>query len=90
MISVFSVAYENEAQSDWTGSEGRGAVASHVANLSSRAIGQHYGIGSSAIGAIHRRLVDRPESAEDRRIGDNATKAEENKVHSVSLTPSAA
>jgi hypothetical protein len=35
------------------------AVASRLANASDRAIGLHYGIGSSAIGAIHRRLADR-------------------------------
>ena len=37
------------------------AVASRLANLSGRLIGQHYGIGSAAIGAIHRRLADRPD-----------------------------
>jgi hypothetical protein len=37
------------------------ALASRLANLSGRMIGQHYGIGSSAIGAIHR-LADRPEA----------------------------
>ncbi len=38
------------------------ALASRLANLSGRTIGQHYEIGSSAIGAIHRRLADRPEA----------------------------
>ena len=38
------------------------AVASRLANLSGRQIGQHYGIGSAAIGAIHRRLADRPDA----------------------------
>jgi hypothetical protein len=37
------------------------ALASRLATLSGRTIGQHYGIGSSAIGAIHR-LADRPEA----------------------------
>ena len=37
-------------------------LASELANLSGRAIGEHYGIGSSAIGAIHPRLANRPES----------------------------
>ena len=40
------------------------AVASRLANLSGRLIGQHYGIGSAAIGAIHRRLADRPNALE--------------------------
>ena len=40
------------------------AVASRLANLSGCRIGQHYGIGSSAIGAIHRRLADRPDALE--------------------------
>jgi hypothetical protein len=40
------------------------ALASRLTNASGRAIGQHYGIGSSAIGAIHRRLADRPEALE--------------------------
>ncbi len=35
------------------------ALASRLAEESGRAIGEHYGIGSSAIGAIHRRLADR-------------------------------
>lgn len=35
------------------------ALASRLANTSGRAIAQHYGIGSAAIGAIHRRLADR-------------------------------
>ena len=39
-------------------------LASELANLSGRAIGEHYGIGSSAIGAIHRRLANRPEAQE--------------------------
>jgi hypothetical protein len=38
------------------------ALASRLANLSGRLIGQHYGIGSAAIGAIHRRLADRPDA----------------------------
>ena len=40
------------------------AVASRLANLSGRLIGQHYGIGSAAIGAIHRRLADRRDALE--------------------------
>ncbi len=40
------------------------ALASRLANLSGRLIGQHYGIGSAAIGAIHRRLADRPDALE--------------------------
>src|SRR5208337_645109 len=40
------------------------ALASRLANLSGRLIGQHYGIGSAAIGAIHRRLADRPDTLE--------------------------
>jgi len=35
------------------------ALASRLADESGRAIGEHYGIGSAAIGAIHRRLADR-------------------------------
>jgi hypothetical protein len=38
------------------------ALASRLANLSGHTIGQHYGISSSALGAIHRRLADRPEA----------------------------
>jgi hypothetical protein len=38
------------------------ALASRFVNLSRRAIGEHYRIGSSAIGAIHRRLAERPEA----------------------------
>jgi hypothetical protein len=37
------------------------ALASRFVNLSGRAI-EHYRIGSSAIGAIHRRLAERPEA----------------------------
>jgi hypothetical protein len=37
------------------------ALASRLANLSGRTIGENYRIGSSAIGAIHRRLAERPE-----------------------------
>jgi hypothetical protein len=37
-------------------------LASRLATLSGRTIGQHYGIGSSAISAIHRRLADRPQA----------------------------
>jgi hypothetical protein len=33
-----------------------------LANLTGRLIGQHYEIGSSAIGAIHCRLADRPDA----------------------------
>ena len=40
------------------------ALASRLANMSGRLIGQHYGISSSAIVAIHRRLADRPEVLE--------------------------
>ncbi len=38
------------------------ALASRLVNLSGRLIGQHYGIGSAAIGAIHRRLANRPDA----------------------------
>ncbi len=38
------------------------ALASRLAEANGRAVGEHYGIGSSAIGAIHRRLADRPEA----------------------------
>jgi hypothetical protein len=38
------------------------ALASRFVNLSGRAIGEHDRIGSSAIGAIHRRLAERPEA----------------------------
>jgi hypothetical protein len=38
------------------------ALASQLANLSGRLIEQHYGIGSAAIGATHRRLADRPDA----------------------------
>ena len=37
------------------------ALASRLVDVTGRAIGEHYGIGSSAVGAIHRRLADRPE-----------------------------
>ena len=40
------------------------AVASRLANLRGRVIAQHYGIGSSAIGTIHRRLADRSDALE--------------------------
>jgi len=64
------------------------ALASRLAKLSGRLVGQHYGIGSAAIGAIHRRLADRPtRRTGDYRIADKATKKEEDKVQSVSLTP---
>jgi hypothetical protein len=38
------------------------AMASRLANRSGRTIGEHHRIGSSAIGAIHRRLAERPEA----------------------------
>ncbi len=37
------------------------ALASRLAAVNGRAIGEHYGIGSAAIGAIHRRLANRPD-----------------------------
>ena len=40
------------------------ALASRLADVSGRAIGLHYGIGSSAIGAIHRRLAGRADVLE--------------------------
>ena len=40
------------------------ALASRLANMSGRLVGEHYGIGSAAIGAIHRRLADRPDVLE--------------------------
>ena len=40
------------------------ALASRLANLSGRMAGEHSGIGSAAIGAIHRRLADRPDALE--------------------------
>ena len=38
------------------------ALASRLANPSDRLIGQHYEIGSAAIGAIHRRLAEQPDA----------------------------
>jgi hypothetical protein len=38
------------------------ALASRLANLSRWTIREHYRIGSSAIGAIYRRLAERPEA----------------------------
>lgn len=40
------------------------ALASRLANATGRAIGLHYGISSSAIGAIHRRLAGRADVLE--------------------------
>jgi putative transposase len=40
------------------------ALASRLADISGRLIGQHYGISSSGIVAIHRRLADRPDVVE--------------------------
>jgi REP element-mobilizing transposase RayT len=40
------------------------ALASRLAEANGREIAQHYGIGSSALGAIHRRLATRPEVLE--------------------------
>jgi len=40
------------------------ALASRLAEVTGRAIGLHYGIGSSAVRATNRRLADRPESLE--------------------------
>ena len=37
-------------------------VASRLAEATGRQIGLHYGIGSSAVRAIHRRLAERPEA----------------------------
>ncbi len=36
-------------------------LAARLAGMSGRAIGLHYGIGAAAVGAIHRRLADRPD-----------------------------
>jgi hypothetical protein len=36
-------------------------LAVRLADLSGRAVGQHYGISSTGVGAIHRRAADRPE-----------------------------
>jgi hypothetical protein len=35
-------------------------LAARLADASGRAIGLRYGIGAAAVGAIHRRLTDRP------------------------------
>ena len=40
------------------------ALASRLSDLSGRAIGVRYGIGSSAIGSIHQRLAQRAEASE--------------------------
>ena len=40
------------------------ALASRLADTGGRLIGQHYGISSSGIAAIHRRLADRPDVLE--------------------------
>ena len=37
------------------------ALASRLAGVTNRAVGEHYGIGSSAVNSIHVRLSDRPE-----------------------------
>jgi REP element-mobilizing transposase RayT len=37
------------------------ALAASLANTTCRAIAEHYGVGSSAVSAIQRRLADRPE-----------------------------
>ena len=49
------------------------ALASRLANLNGRMIGQHYGIGSAAIVAIHRWLADRGRGDENRRFAHKAT-----------------
>ena len=36
-------------------------LAARLAELSGRAIGEHYGVGASAVGAIHQRLAGRPD-----------------------------
>ena len=36
-------------------------LAAGLANTTCRAIAEHYGVGSSAVSAIQRRLADRPE-----------------------------
>ena len=36
-------------------------LAVRLADLSGRTVGQHYGISSTGVGAIHRRAADRPE-----------------------------
>jgi len=38
------------------------ALAARLANTTCRAIAEHYGVGSSAVAAIQRRLADRPEA----------------------------
>ena len=40
------------------------AVASRLAEATGRAIGLRYGIGSAAVGAIRRRIADRPDLLE--------------------------
>ena len=35
-------------------------LAARLAELSGRAIGEHYGIGATGVGAIHRPLAERP------------------------------
>lgn len=40
------------------------ALASRLAGMSGRSVGQHYGIGAAAVGAIHHRLTGRSEVLE--------------------------
>ena len=35
-------------------------LAVRLADLGGRAVGQHYGISSTGVGAMHRRAADRP------------------------------
>ena len=36
-------------------------LAVRLADLSGRAVGEHFGISSTGVGAVHRRMADRPE-----------------------------
>jgi ApbE superfamily uncharacterized protein (UPF0280 family) len=61
------------------------AVASRLAEASARQIGLHYGIGSSAVRAIHRRLAERPDAL---KVVESLVQQlrRESKVQSVNLT----
>ena len=39
-------------------------LAPQLAGRTTRAIGEHYGVGPAAVGAVHRRLSARPETLE--------------------------
>jgi len=54
-------------------------LAARLADMSHRAIGVRYGIGPAAVGAIHRRLQDRPDVLQvveslARKLGKTRTK----------------